>query len=113
MDERKWAPPRPKKPGRIQRSRGWMRLLLPVKNNKRGEKVLPSLPQVVKHCFITRPHLFFHLIHTVESSFYLIKGRITSTKSRAETIDKTAVISLSFLRSDIPINLLSHSNTFF
>jgi hypothetical protein len=87
----------------------------PAAGKKRGEPFLPSLtPQVVQQNISLHFHaLFFHLLHTVENSFYLIKGRITSTKSAAETIDNTAVMSLSFLRSDIPINLLSHSNTFF
>jgi hypothetical protein len=40
--------------------------------------------------------LLFNILHTVERSFYLIKGRITSTKRTAETIDNAAVISLFF-----------------
>jgi hypothetical protein len=80
---------------------------------KRGEESpLFTLPGTENY-FITLPHPTVYLLHTVKRSFYLIKGKTTSAKSTAETIDNRAVMSLSFLRSDIPINLLSFSNAFF
>jgi len=79
---------------------------------KRGDSSpLFNLPGTENY-FITLPNLLFNLLHTVKRSFYLIKGRTTRAKSTAETIDNTAVMSLSFFRSDIPINLLSFSNAF-
>ena len=81
---------------------------------KRGKPFLPSLTYPVLKTISLHAHTpLFNLLRTVKRSFYLIKGRTTRAKSTAETIDNTAVMSLSFLRSGIPINLLSLSNTFF
>jgi hypothetical protein len=116
MDERKLASPwsrfRPRKPKRIQGPKGWMRLLLLVR--QRGEILLPSLTYPVLKTTSLHSHTpLFNLLHRVERSFYLIKGRTTRAKSTAETIDNRAVMSLSFLRSDMPINLLPFNNAFF